>query len=126
MKRPAGSKGQATVEMALVLPLLLWLVLGLVDIARMANAMLTVQYAAREGVRAGITGASDAEVEQIARNAGVSLEADRVTVVINPAGTRVTGTDLTVIVSYRYTFLAMMGLANTDVQLASQLTGRVE
>lgn len=126
MKRAQGSKGQATVEMAIILPVLLWLLVGLVDVARMANAVLTVQYAAREAVRAGITGASDVVVEQRARESIVSLESDRVSVSVSPAGARTTGTALTVTVSYRYTFLALFGAAGTDVPLQSQLTGRVE
>ncbi len=126
MKRKAGSKGQATVEMALVLPILLWLLVGIVDVARMANAVLTVNHAAREAVRAGITGATDAEIEDRARDSMPALEPDRVTVLISPAGSRMTGTDVTVVVTYRYRFLATFGIAGTEVPLNGQLTGRVE
>lgn len=119
-------RGQATVEMAVVLPILLWLLLGLFDVARMANAYLSVQHAAREGVRAGIRGASDAEVEQRARDAAVALESDRTTVTISPTEPRVTGTDLTVTVTYRFRFLAMFQYAGTEAALEGRLTGRVE
>ncbi|MFZ5826346.1 MAG: TadE/TadG family type IV pilus assembly protein [Bacillota bacterium] len=119
-------KGQATVEMAVVLPILLWLLLGLFDVARMANAYLTVQHAAREAVRAGIRGATDAEVEQTARDAAVSLESDRTTVTISPLQPRVTGTDLTVTVTYRYRFIAMFQYAGTEATLEGRMIGRVE
>jgi len=126
MKRRGGSEGQATVEMAIVLPLLLWLLVGMVDIARMANAILTVNHAAREAVRAGITGGTDAEIEARARGSMPALEPERVTVVISPAGARQTGADVSVVVTYRYRFLALFGVAGSEVPLNGQLTGRVE
>lgn len=119
-------RAQALVEMAVVLPMLLLLLLGLVDVARMANAYLTVQHAAREAVRAGATGASDAEVEQRARDAMVALEADRVTISINPPGSRVTGTDLTVTITYRYRFLFLMNYAGAETTLTGEMVGRIE
>lgn len=126
MKRARESKGQAMVETALVLPILLLLVVGLIDVARMSNALLSVQHAAREAVRAGITGATDAEIEQRARNSIVTLEPERLTVTVSPTGARTTGSDLTVNVSYRYTFLVLFNKAGTDLTLQGQLTGRVE
>ncbi|MGH9393943.1 MAG: TadE family protein [Terriglobales bacterium] len=47
MKR--HSRGQAMVEAALVLPLLFLLVFGIVELARAANIMQTLDNAAREG-----------------------------------------------------------------------------
>jgi Flp pilus assembly protein TadG len=119
-------KGQATVEMAVILPILLMLLLGLVDVARMANAYLTVQHAAREAVRAGTTGASDAEVTQRARDSMVALEPNRITISISPPGARTTGGDITVTISYRYQFLVALGYAGAEVTITGQLTGRVE
>lgn len=119
-------KGQATVEMAVVLPILLMLLLGLVDVARMANAYLTVQHAAREAVRVGTTGASDSEVTQRARDSTVGLEADRVTISVSPSGSRTSGGDITVTITYRYRFLVALGYAGAEATLAGELTGRVE
>ena len=50
-RRPRGSDGAAAVEMALVLPILLLLVFGIVDFGRAYNAKVTLTHAAREGVR---------------------------------------------------------------------------
>jgi hypothetical protein len=45
-------RGAAAVEAALVLPLLLLLVFGIIDFGRMLNAQIRVTEAAREGARA--------------------------------------------------------------------------
>lgn len=112
--------------MALVLPILIWLLIGLVDIARMANAYLIIQHASREAVRLGITGASDVQVTQRALAQTTTLDPTRLTVTVTPAGSRNTGSDVTVTIRYRYRVLALMGIIGNDVPLATQLTARVE
>lgn len=54
-------RGAAAVEFALVVPVLLFVVFGIIDFGRMLNAQLQVSEAAREGARAAsvITGTSD-------------------------------------------------------------------
>lgn len=125
-KRRSGAKGQATVELAMVLPILIWLLIGLVDMARMANAYLIIQHASREAVRLGITGASDTQVSARALNSATTLEPTRLTITVTPAGTRNTGSDITVRIRYRYQVLALMGIIGSEVPLEAQLTARVE
>lgn len=125
-KRRPGQSGQATVEMALVLPLLIWLLIGLVDVARMANAYLIIQHATREAVRLGITGASDSAVAQRAVATATTLEVSRLTVQVSPAGSRRTGSDITVTTTYRYKVMALMGIIGNEVSLQSRLMARVE
>lgn len=122
----SDTRGQATVEMALVLPILIWLLVGLVDIARMANAYLIVQHATREAVRLGITGASDTQISQRALTAAATLDQTVLTVQVSPAGTRTTGSDVTVTVDYQYKVMALMGIIGAQVPLESKLTARVE
>ena len=43
--------GASAVEMAIVLPLLVLLVFGIIDFGRMLNAQIEISHAAREGVR---------------------------------------------------------------------------
>lgn len=65
--------GQALVEFALVLPILLLLVLGVIDFARAWNAYQVITDAAREGARLAVvaksTPATIAEVETAVRDA---------------------------------------------------------
>lgn len=114
------------VEMALVLPILIWLIVGMVDIARMTNAYLTIQHASREAVRLAITGATDTAVGQRAMAASAGLEPARVTVTITPTGSRASGADISVAVSYRYKVMALMGVVGSEVPLETSLTARVE
>ena len=90
--RRAGrdGRGQAVVEFALVLPLLLLVVTGLFDVARAVWQENTLAYAAREGTRYAIVhGAASlspigpgntAAVESVVRNAAVGVYGITVTV----------------------------------------------
>src|ERR1700694_4650105 len=49
-------RGQVLVEFAVVMTLLVILIFGFVDIARAFNAWTTIEGAAREGARYGVTG----------------------------------------------------------------------
>jgi Flp pilus assembly protein TadG len=51
-----GERGQTLAEFAIVAPLLIILIFGFVDLTRLFNAWVTIQGAAREGARYGVTG----------------------------------------------------------------------
>lgn len=61
--RRAPDRGAAAVEFALVLPLLLILIFGIIDFGRLLNAQIAVTEAAREGARMTSFGASLPEVQ---------------------------------------------------------------
>lgn len=57
---PGRDRGAAVVEMALVMPLLLLMLFGLIDFGRVFNAKIQLSQAAREGVRlAALNSTSD-------------------------------------------------------------------
>lgn len=56
--RKDRERGAAAVEFALVLPLLLLLVFGIIDAGRMLNMQIALTQAAREGVRVAALGGS--------------------------------------------------------------------
>lgn len=68
-------RGAAAVEFALVLPLLIVLVMGIIDFGRVYSAQQTLTNAAREGARAMALGQSDAAARTAARNASLALGA---------------------------------------------------
>lgn len=55
-------KGQGLVEMAIVLPLLLLLLFGLLEFGRVLSAGIIVTHSARDGARYGAVGAADQEI----------------------------------------------------------------
>lgn len=125
-KRRLGNKGQALVEMAIALPILILLIIGILEVALMANAYLTVQHAAREAVRVGITGATRNTIFARARSMASGLDSSRLAVSVEPPEVRTTGTDLVVTVSYRYKPVTPVFGSLSEISLRSRLTGRVE
>lgn len=88
------------VEFALLLPLLLMLLLGIVEFGRIFGASLTVNHCAREGARLGALGATDAEIVSRIRDAATALDEDLLAVDILPAAVRDRGQEISVTVSY--------------------------
>ncbi len=65
-------RGAAAVEFALVLPMLLIVVFGIIDFGRMLNAKIVLTQAAREGSRAAAVG-TQVDGETWANNAAAGL-----------------------------------------------------
>ena len=66
--RSRGERGAAAVEFALVLPILMMLVFGIIDFGYVINRDTMLNNATREGVRAASVGASAAEVEAVVKS----------------------------------------------------------
>jgi Flp pilus assembly protein TadG len=81
MYAPEGRRdpaGQEAVEFALLLPLLLLILFGILDLGRLFHAAITITNAAREGARYGIehpadTGDIEAAVQAEAAGTGIDL-----------------------------------------------------
>jgi hypothetical protein len=116
--------GQATVELALVLPLVALLLLAIVQVALVARDQNLVAHAAREAARAAaVDGDPDAAV-RAAERAG-PLDPDRLRVEVRGRG----GVGSRVEVTVRYTTpvrLPLVGRAVGDVGLSASATMRVE
>jgi Flp pilus assembly protein TadG len=91
-------RGAAAVEMALVLPVLLLIIFGIVDFGRMLNAQITITQAAREGARVAAVGGA-----QTAVNARVQLATPGMTVT-SPITTACTGVNSPTGVTVSHTF----------------------
>jgi Flp pilus assembly protein TadG len=68
------------VELAIILPVLVVLILGLVAASRAYNAQLTLTHATREGVRVLAVSGDGAEAEAATRAAAPSLDAASLTI----------------------------------------------
>jgi len=66
-------KGQSLVEFALIAPVLLVLIAGVVEIGAVLNTKLTVVNSAREGARFGVVGASDEDISSSTQMATSNL-----------------------------------------------------
>ena len=62
LRRRADERGQTLAEFALLVPLLVILIFGFVDVSRIYQACVTIEGAAREGARYGVTGRSDCDI----------------------------------------------------------------
>jgi Flp pilus assembly protein TadG len=80
--------GQATVELALIMPLLILLILAIVQIGVLVHTRVLVTHAAREAVREAAVGASGSAVAAAAAASG-PLAADRLAVSVSTTGGRV-------------------------------------
>lgn len=99
-KLPKGEQGQAIVEMALVLPLFLLLLFGVIEMGRICYAYISVSNAAREGGRVASIGGTDLEIVNSVENAA-SLASMSLTIVITPPqANRQSGQEVTVNVTY--------------------------
>lgn len=92
-----NNRGQALVEFALILPILLLLIIGSMEFGLIIHQYLAVTEAAREGARSAAVGASDAAVTSVVRTAASQIPADQLTITVSPT-TRVRGSGVTVTV----------------------------
>jgi len=96
-----NQKGQAMVEMALILPILLLLFMGIFEFGRVMNAYLVVNNAAREGARSTALGGSTLQAVQSVEDSFSGLDLARVGVSITPEeSARTRGGTVLVTVSY--------------------------
>ncbi|ACX52170.1 TadE family protein [Ammonifex degensii KC4] len=122
-------KGQAAVELALTLPLLLLILFALVEFGRVFFAYLVITNAAREGARLAAVGGSDVAIVDRVKDAAAGLEQGKLQVEVSPsAPDRVSGTTAVVKVSYPVNLLLPLppGVLPNPVVLKAQASMRVE
>ena len=72
-RRRGADLGAVAVETALVLPILLLLIFGIIEFGRLYNAQLTLTHGAREGVREYVITGEPSAAESVAANAITSI-----------------------------------------------------
>ena len=137
MSRCQGSEGgAAAVEFALVVPILLLLVFGIVDLGLMVNRDTMVNNASRDGVRAASLGATRAQVESVvATNLGVPATEVVTTVTCTKPdgvtctsydGQAVSGGTAVVTVTYEHALVSPIPFLSDEVTLQRTSRMRIE
>jgi len=124
-----SQRGQAIVEFAFVLPILLTLLFGIIEFGRIFSAGLIVTHSAREGARAGAVGAVDSAIILRVQESAAVLDTDLLTINISPAqGERERGAPVCVHVGYPVTVMLpfISAITGDTVTVQSDSVMRVE
>ena len=116
MTKPTRERGASAVEFALILPLLVFFIFGIIEFGFYVYNQQVITNASREGARAGIVFGdpplTDGEISGIVgsycQNRLITFGTPtQVTTIIVREGSGASGDDLTVQVQYQYQFLAI-------------------
>ena len=128
MRKPRGKSGTATVEMALILPLLLLILVGSLELGTLFSTYLRFQNAIREGGRLAAIGTTEGEITARVHQYAFGLDPGKITLtVINAEGDR--GDPVTVQGGYTYdvsTQLMAVVIGTADLPMNYQITMRLE
>ncbi|WP_034630514.1 TadE/TadG family type IV pilus assembly protein [Desulfotruncus alcoholivorax] len=107
IKLRGDNRGQALVEFALVLPILILLLMAIFEFGNIFHSYLLITTASREGARMGVVGHSDAEITQRIEEVCSTLDTSKMTINIEPhdPNYRNRGVPLTVEVDYENSLL---------------------
>jgi Flp pilus assembly protein TadG len=132
--RRRGERGQALVEFALILPVLLLLVLGIIEFGRAWNLSQIITDAAREGARQAVLhdlAITEDSVHRLIQNRLWAARVDTTVVAITYSATTAngnwknTGVEQTVTVSFPYSWM-FFGPALRPITFVSSFTMRNE
>lgn len=113
-RRNPHDRGAALVEFAIITPLLLLLVFGIIEFGRAYNAQNTLTHAAREGARKYAITQDTTEGETAAKNAATSLDSSQITVTLSSC---VPGDPATVTLEYPFELrIAFFPVTNFTMQ----------
>lgn len=128
------NKGQSLVEIALVLPVLVFLILGIMEGGRLLAGYLELQTAAREGARNASIGKSDVETEVYMKEHLHILDPNSLDFKIKfeppvtPPDTRVSGEQVEVLLTHKIVFFTPLigDLVENPFPLRASIVMRVE
>jgi Flp pilus assembly protein TadG len=107
MKKLRSEEGAVAVEFALLLPILVILLLGIMEFSLVLNAQITLTSAAREGARTVAIENDQTSARADVRAAAIVLDPalDDADITFSPTGTCVAGVTSVTTVTYDYKFL---------------------
>lgn len=123
------NKGQSMVETALVLPIIVLILMGIIDFGFLFNNYLIIDNASREGARTAVIGSTDSVITTTVSNMTSSLVSAKLKTTINPSGaSRTKGSQVTVTVEYDYSLITPVigAIVPNPVHLKAITVMRVE
>lgn len=129
MKFRREQRGQALVEMALVIPLFFMLLFGVIEMGRIGYAYISVSNAARVGTRLATTGGTDLEIRNAVLDAAPTLNPSEITIQISPNQvSRQSGQGVSVQVTYPVELIipVISNVIPNPVVVSSTLSMRLE
>jgi Flp pilus assembly protein TadG len=126
-----SERGQALVEFAFVLPLLVVLLLGVIQVGMLLNNYINLTDAARVGARKAISvrlgGVTPDDAAQAVRDSAGSLKQDQLTVTVDDPDWNAPGSEITVTATYPYTIdIPLIGLTITSGTITATAKERLE
>lgn len=121
-------EGQSLLEFALVLPVLLLVLLGIIDFGRVLSAYYIVDAAARDAARYASIGASDSTVQTAIQNDTSALRGTPTWSISPTGGYRVSGQPVTVKVTCPISIIdpIMAAIIGSTYNTSATVTMRVE
>ncbi len=124
-----NKKGQSMVEMALILPLIIMLFMGMVEFSRIFGSYLLVTHASREGARLASIGKTDDEIRANVTSKVDILNISELQVILTPEDdARITGDDVRVCVKYKLVIYApvISSIVSNPFEMEANTYMRVE
>lgn len=124
-----NKKGQSMVEMALILPIIIMLLMGMVEFSRIFGSYLLVTHASREGARMASIGKTDDEIRTNVTSKVNILNVSDLQVILTPTDdARITGDDVRVCVKYKLEIYApvISSIVSNPFEMEANTYMRVE
>lgn len=129
-KLKKSPRGQSLVEMALVIPILIIVLFGILEFGRIFHSYLVITHAAREGARFGVISKDVDQIKQKVRDTSGGINLQLGDIDVNPSANDnlTTGVPLTVTVDYEVELFTpvLADILPNPVPLSASSTMRVE
>lgn len=129
LRRVCDDRGQTAVEFALIAPIIIVLLLGIVQVGIAFHNYITLTDAARAGARKAVvdrfTGEDVTQLQQHVRDSAADLDQSKLQVTVNLPAPLSSGSALTVTAEYPYS-ISLLGWVVASGNMSSTMTDRLE